>query len=208
GRRPVEAATITGLVYKIVHEPPPPLDHRTLGLPEALVAAATRALHKDPGARFPDMAEMGRALLLAIGDAPAEPPLDPVARRRAFELNYADARRRLADNDLSGALEAARRAQSLDPGRTEIVALVATIEGQLRGAVTVKRPPPPGGAPDEPTRVAVLPGARSAAPPGGPSGTLTDLRTRGASVFQELATFGAPPAIQTVAISPVKDVLA
>ncbi len=211
GRRPFEAATITGLVYKIVHEPPPPLDHRALGLPEALVAAATRALHKDPSARFPDMAEMGRALLLAIGDAPAEPSLDPVARRRAYELNHEEARRRLEANDLSGALEAARRAQSLDPGQIEIVALVAAIEGELRGAVTVKRPPRPAVvpvAPDEPTRVAVLPGARSDAPPSGSSGTLTDLRTRGASVFRELATFGEPPAIQTVALSPVKDVMA
>ena len=195
GRRPFEAATITGLVYKIVHEPPPPLDHRALGLPEALVAAATRALHKDPSARFPDMAEMGRALLLAIGDAPAEPSLDPVARRRAYELNHEEARRRREANDLSGALEAARRAQSLEPGQIEIVALVAAIEGQLREAETVKRPPRTALAADEPTRVAAL-------------GTLTDLRTRGASAFRELATFGEPPAIQRVALSPVKDAVA
>jgi len=195
GRRPFEAATITGLVYKIVHDPPPPLDHRTLGLPEALVGAATRALNKDPSARFPDMAEMGRALLLAIGDAPPEPSLDPVARRRAYELNHEEARRRLEGNDLSGALESARRAQSLDPGQIEIVALVAAIEGELRSATTVKRAPPPPVKAEEPTRVAAL-------------STLTDLRTRGASVFRELATFGEPPAIQTVALSPVKDVLA
>ncbi|PYQ17038.1 MAG: hypothetical protein DMF79_17925, partial [Acidobacteria bacterium] len=141
------------------------------------------------------MAEMGRALLLAIGDAPAEPSLDPVARRRAYELNHEEARRRLEANDLSGALEAARRAQSLEPGQIEIVALVAAIEGQLREAETVKRPPRTALAADEPTRVAAL-------------GTLTDLRKRGASAFRELATFGEPPAIQTVALSPVKDVLA
>ncbi len=72
---------------------------------------------------------------------------------------------------------------------------MAAIEGELRSAVTVQRPPRPAVTPDEPTRVAAL-------------GTLTDLRTRGASVFRELATFGEPPAIQTVALSPVKDVLA
>jgi WD40 repeat protein len=38
--------------------------------------------------------------------------------------------------------------------------------------------------------------------------TLTDLRTRGASVFRDLATFGEPPATQTMCLSPVRDVLA
>ena len=41
-----------------------------------------------------------------------------------------------------------------------------------------------------------------------PPPTLTDLRSRGAAVFRELATFGEPPATQTVALSPVKDLLA
>jgi eukaryotic-like serine/threonine-protein kinase len=206
GRRPFEAKTITSLVYKIVHEPLPPLDYRQLGMPEPLVGAAMKALSKDPSGRFDDMAEMARILLLAIGDAPpVEPLLDPAVRKRAFERNFEEAQRLLSENDLSGALEAARRAQSLDPSRTGIIALVGAIEEQLRAAVTVKRPPRLG--PDEPTRVAEPPGSRTDAVRDTRS-TLTDLRTRGAAVFRELATFGEPPATQTVALSPVKDLLA
>jgi len=37
GRRPFEGKTITSLVYRIVHEPLPPLDYRELGMPEPLV---------------------------------------------------------------------------------------------------------------------------------------------------------------------------
>ena len=206
GRRPFEAKTITSLVYKIVHEPLPPLDYRELGMPERLVGAAMKALNKDPSGRFDDMAEMARALLLAIGDAPPlEPLLDPVVRKRAFERNYEEAQRLRWENDLSGALEAARRAQSLDPSRPGIIAFAAALEEELRAAITVKRPPKP--APDEPTRVAEPPGSRTDAVRDAPS-TLTDLRTRGAAVFRELATFGEPPATQTVALSPVRDLLA
>ena len=210
GRRPFEAPTITSLVYKIVHEPLPPLDPRALGLPEALVAAVAKALAKDPAARFRDMDEMARALLLAIGDAPpAEPALDPAVRRRAFERNYDEARRLFAANDLTAALEAARRAQSLEPSQTEVVALITAIEEQLRMAVTVRRAPkPPPPAPEEPTRLAPPAPAAAVARDPPPSSTLTDLRTRGASVFRELATFGEPPATQTVALSPVRDLLA
>jgi serine/threonine protein kinase len=212
GRRPFLADTITGLVYKIVHDALPPLDVAALRLPDALAAVATKALQKEPTDRFRDMAEMSRALLLAIGDAPPpEPPLDPAVRRRAYELNYQEARRLLAENDISGALEAARRAQSLEPSATAIVALVTAIEQQLRTVVTVRRPPPAArvSEPYEPTQLATALG--TPASPGtwdSRSTTLTNLRTHGASVFRELATFGEPPASQTVALSPVKDLLA
>ena len=51
---------------------------------------------------------MAKALLAAIGAAPPpETPLDPVVRKRAYEANFAEARRLLTEDDLSGALEAA-----------------------------------------------------------------------------------------------------
>jgi WD40 repeat protein len=37
---------------------------------------------------------------------------------------------------------------------------------------------------------------------------ITEIRSRGAAVFRELATFGEPPATQVAALSPVRDVLA
>jgi hypothetical protein len=217
GRRPYESKTITGLVYQIVHAPLPPIDAK--GLPEALLGAVTKALARDPGARFRDMAEMGRALQSAIGlSGPVEPDLDPAVRQRAYEVNYEDARRRLAENDLTGALAAARRAQSLDPTRTAIVALIEAIEGLLLSGETMSHAPPDRDA--AATRLSdgtLLAGAAPLAPAypaeplaekPPPTAALSELRLRGAAVFRELATFGEPPATQAVALSPVKDVLA
>jgi serine/threonine protein kinase len=222
GKRPFEADTIPSLVYKIVHEPLPPVDMR--GAPEAVVAVATRALEKTPSARYGDMAEMSRALLSAIGAAPpVEPLLETAVRIRAYARNFEEARQRLADNDLTGALQAARRAQAFDPAKTAILALISTIEEQLRNSETVRRPAPrlPTPGPQDSTRLASVPPSTrvssptaelvprpTSVPPSLGTATLTDLRTKGASVFRELATFAGPPSTHSVSLCPVKDVLA
>jgi eukaryotic-like serine/threonine-protein kinase len=216
GHRPFEAPTITSLIHRIVNEAPPPVDTRSLHLPEELAAVAARALDKEPKNRFPDLGEMARALLAAIGAVPPpETPLDPVVRRRAYEANFAEARRLLTEDDLSGALEAARRAQALDPARTGIVSLVRVIEEKLRSVATVRREP--SGRPGEavlrtalaaplgtPTSAAT---ARTLSVPPGPLDTAT-LRARGAEAFSELGSFGEPPATKETALSPVADILA
>jgi eukaryotic-like serine/threonine-protein kinase len=211
GRRPFEAPTITSLIHRIVNEPAPVPDARALGLPEALAAAATRALDKDPSRRFADLGEMANALLAAIGATPApETPLDPAVRKRAYEANFAEARRLLADDDLSGALEAARRAQALEPSRTGIVSLVRVIEERLRSGDTVRRLPRvgPGTAATTagPAAPPAQPGPGLAVPPG-PLDTAA-LRAGGAGAFRELGTFGEPPATKEAALSPVADLLA
>jgi serine/threonine protein kinase len=214
GRRPFEAPTITSLVHKIVNDPLPPLDTKALCLPESLAAVATRALDKEPSRRFRDLGEMANALLIAIGATPApEVPLDPVVRRRAYEANFAEARRLLTEDDLSGALEAARRAQTLDNTRTGIVSLIRVIEERLLSATTVRKLPSAG---SEATRTALASPARTptaeatlpalAVPPG-PLDTAT-LRARGAGAFREAGTFGEPPATKEAVLSPAADVLA
>jgi serine/threonine protein kinase len=220
GRRPFEAPTIASLIHRIVSEPFPALDAPALHLPEALAAVATRALDKDPARRFPDLGEMAKALLAAIGATPPpETPLDPVVRKRAYEANFAEARRLLTEDDLSGALEAARRAQALDSTRTGIVSLIRVIEERLRSADTVERLPtgPRGGAAaTDATRTVVsaplrTPVAAAAAPglpvPPGPLDSAA-LRTRGAGAFREVGTFGEPPATKEAVLSPVADILA
>jgi predicted Ser/Thr protein kinase len=204
GRRPYDGATIAGLVYRIVHEPLPPLP-QALGLPPELTAIVARALSKDPDGRFKDLAEMAHALQAVLGGT-GDAPLAPEARRKAYEENFAEARQLLVESDLEGALQAARRAQALEPSRTSIVDLVGAIEQQLRGAPTIRR-----AAPVLPDFGATL---RTPAPDAGireeplPTPVLTTLRLHGAAVFRELATFGEPPATQTASLSPVKDLLA
>jgi len=216
GRRPFESKTTTSLVYKIVHEPLPPLDAERLGLPPALVEAARRSLEKDPAQRYEDIGVMARALLAAIGAAPIpEVPLDPQVRKRGYERNFAEARRLLTEEDLSGALEAARRAKSLDPNRTGIAQLIKVIEERLANAATVQRPPAPPVARDAPT----IPGQRTPSVPApapptapplpviGPLDSAT-LRTQGASALRDLGAFGEPPPTKEIALSPVADLLA
>ena len=219
GRRPFEAPTIASLVHKITSEPPAPLDARALRLPAPLTAVALKALEKDRASRFSDLDAMARALLAAIGATPApDAPLDPVVRKRAYEANYAEARRLLAEADLSSALEAARRAQRLDPERTGILQIIRVIEERLRGEATLERPPAAAGpgptrtvaAPRPPSDPeATLPSAAPVVPAilPGPLDTAT-LRSRGGSAFRDLGTFGEPPPTKEAAVSPVADVLA
>jgi hypothetical protein len=219
GRRPYEAQTITSLVYRSVHAPLPPL-------PPALAAVTHKALAKDPDARFRDLAEMAFALEGASGQhRHRETALPPAARERAYERNFAEARELLARSELDGALAAARRALTLEPSRTGIVALIGVIEQLLRDGTTIRRPAPvlaaaAGGATavrlvTPPTSVSAVRAEPTPTPMPTPipheplPGYMTmELRARGASVFRELATFGEPPATQTTALSPVRDLLA
>jgi hypothetical protein len=212
GRRPFEAATIAGLIHKIVAEPLPPIDAKALRLPEALAAAAARALDRDRERRFPDLGALARALLAAIGATPPpDTPLDPAVRKRAYEANFTEARRLLTEDDFSGALEAAKRAQSLVPTRTGIVALIRVIEERLRSTDTGGRPPDERQA-AEAARAAVAtvptrtraPATRDLPVPPGPLDTAT-LRSQGAAAFRDLGTFGEPPATKEAALSPVAD---
>ena len=206
GRRPFEAKTIGSIIQKIIGEPLAPLDAKELGLSEALVAVVVRALDRDPERRYPDLKEMAGALLAAIGATPPpETPLDPAVRQRGYELNFAEARRLLAGEELSGALEAARRAQSLEPTRTGIISLIKVIEERLAGASTLRRPP---------GTVTPLPAAPVTATPSGglpvALGPLDSavLRARGAGALSDQGAFGEPPSTKEVALSPVADRLA
>jgi eukaryotic-like serine/threonine-protein kinase len=221
-RRPFEAPTITSLITKIVSAPPPPLDAKALRLPDGLAAVALRALDKNPERRFADLDEMAKALLAAIGAAPLkEAPLDPLIKKRAYEANFAEARRLLAEADLSGALEAAKRARALDPTRTGILSLIKVIEQRLSSVATLQRlpaAPAPGKAQEATRKAAAQPPAPAATVlpnatvpglpvPPGPLDTAT-LRARGSAAFRELGTFGEPPSTKEAALSPVADIMA
>ncbi len=204
GQRPFQAPTFVGLVYKIVHDPVPPLESLAPDLPKPLTDVVARTLEKDPARRYQDLAELATALQAVRGvkDSTA-PTLSPEARDRAVDLEVAQVRRLMAANDLERALEAARRAQALAPSRTEVVELIEQIELFLSDAPSTAKP--------ETTRPAIettVLATPTPSKPRLPTPVLTELRARGASVFRELATFGEPPATQAVARSPVDDLLA
>lgn len=182
GRRPFVSPNFTTLALQIVNDPLPALGDIAASLPAGLTQVVARALAKAPADRYPDLAHMAADLRKVAGlRAPVESPLSEESRRRSYLENLEEANRRLAAHDLERALESARRAQAVEPSGREVVALLEGIEAQLRGG-----PPPP------PPRVSIT----------------ERLRNHGAAAYRDLGTFGEPPATQTMAFSPARDILA
>jgi WD40 repeat protein/predicted Ser/Thr protein kinase len=216
GKRPFSSPTFMSLAYKIVHEPLPPITEAAPSVPTDVAEVVNRALQKGPGDRFVDLAEMAAALSACVGRAaPGEPTLDLGTRELRFRQHLEAARARLRGSDLEGALQAARQAQALWPSRTDVVSLLGEIEGRLEAP----HAPPPAGA----TMVVAtedlhpatplpppgpLPLPAGAATPVGTTTIITALKTRGAAVFRELATFGEPPGCGTAVLSPRASLLA
>lgn len=65
GRRPFAGTSDAGLVTAILRDPPPPLRTARPDTPTAVDAIVTRALAKDPGARYPDAGAMRAELAAA-----------------------------------------------------------------------------------------------------------------------------------------------
>jgi tRNA A-37 threonylcarbamoyl transferase component Bud32 len=70
GTRPFQAESVSGILVKILTEEPPPVDSRAAGLPPGVGAVLSRAMAKDPSARYQSGAEMIEALR---AHAPAVP---------------------------------------------------------------------------------------------------------------------------------------
>jgi hypothetical protein len=199
GHCPFRADTIPALIYKIVREPLPSLEGDALGAPPAVGEVVRRALTKAPSERYHDLAEMAAALETAAGlSGPFEPQLSPAERARACQQSLAEAHRLMEQNDLERALEAARRAQALEPSRTGVVALVQSLEERLEDAPTVVDAP----------AVALPARTPAVASPGPPQLTSEIVRRRGSSAFEDGGTFGEPPAVHAACLSPVSDLLA
>ncbi len=98
GVRPFRGEGATQVLYKIVHEEPPAVDLAALGeLGPKLQAVLARALAKEPDARYPGAAALGRALADVLEDVrKAEAPPPPLAvaalaaARKAAPGGYTD----------------------------------------------------------------------------------------------------------------------
>jgi serine/threonine-protein kinase len=62
GKKPFHAEQATGIIMKILHEDPPPLDQVVPGLPAQLVAAVNKAIAKKPADRFATANEFAKEL--------------------------------------------------------------------------------------------------------------------------------------------------
>jgi serine/threonine-protein kinase len=129
GRPPFVAPSEGMLARRILREGPPVLALADSGLPSGLPELVARALAPRPRARFLDFGEMAFALE-ALFTSPnlAAAPLRPDFRDASATAQSAEARRRMTHGDFEAALEAARRAQALEPDRPDVVALVDELE--------------------------------------------------------------------------------
>jgi WD40 repeat protein len=132
GQRPFTAPTVPGLVYQIVHAPLPPVDERKLGLPPKLVAVVERILKKDPNQRFKDLAQFARTLEKVMGEPATTVELSSEERTKGYTTNLDLARGLLEQGQPQRALEAARRAQALEPSHRSVVDLIQEIEVALK----------------------------------------------------------------------------
>jgi tRNA A-37 threonylcarbamoyl transferase component Bud32 len=130
--RPFVATTVPSLVYRIVHATPAPLDALKLGLPAKLVSVVERVLSKDPDKRFRDLALMARALEQVMGAPNPTKEISGEARARSYTTNFQLAESLLEGGQPQRALEAARRAQALEPSHGSVVDLVHEIEIALK----------------------------------------------------------------------------
>jgi TonB family protein len=62
GQRPFQGDSITSVMYRVVHEPPPPPRQWDTDLPASYDDIFRCALSKDPAARFPDASSLASAL--------------------------------------------------------------------------------------------------------------------------------------------------
>jgi tRNA A-37 threonylcarbamoyl transferase component Bud32 len=93
GRRPFVGDSLTGILMKILTEPPPPIDFGALSLPAPLGDVVRRALAKDPAERFPSGRALVEAAEKAAGLAAEVPPtVVDETRRSAVPAAVAAAR--------------------------------------------------------------------------------------------------------------------
>jgi serine/threonine-protein kinase len=108
GRRPFDGETLHAVLYKVVHEQPPPLKDIAPDVPLSLQPIVWRALAKDPGARYPSAGAMARdltAVRMALSGAKTVAIRSRVTPLRTLRVEQpARRRRRLLLGTGAGAL--------------------------------------------------------------------------------------------------------
>ena len=77
GQRPFRGEGPTDILYKIVHEPPEPLDVGALELDPRLAAVVAKALEKDVERRYPTATALGDALQVILDELKQRDPVAP-----------------------------------------------------------------------------------------------------------------------------------
>jgi serine/threonine protein kinase len=130
GRRPFTGEGATEVLYKIVHDPPPPLDTEIGGLAPRLQEVLDRALAKDPEQRYPSAARLADALtdvLEAYSRKVAGVPRSGDAREAVKA-----ARRLLREGGVDESLRRLRELKEQSPDSVEVRRALRTANRDLQ----------------------------------------------------------------------------
>jgi serine/threonine protein kinase len=112
GRKPFDAESMHGVLYKIMQEEPTPLREAAPGTPEALAHIVEKALAKNPDERFPSASD----LLVALRQARSAPPAGRGPERSAdHERGHAAAATRPAPRRTAGESSRSSSRSSVPP---------------------------------------------------------------------------------------------
>lgn len=124
GHVPFDADSTMQVVYKQLHDPPPPIDEVAPHLPEALVQVVMRALEKDPANRQSSAIELSEELKDAVessGEAGSLSMTDPLVPRPVAAGVRTPSQSAIAPStDESGRITSAEKKTPTAPGQTAV----------------------------------------------------------------------------------------
>ncbi|HKC13569.1 MAG TPA: serine/threonine-protein kinase, partial [Vicinamibacteria bacterium] len=144
GRRPFTGEGATEVLYKIVHDPPPPLNTEVGGLAPRLQEVLDRALAKDPEQRYPSAARLADALADVLEAYSRSLTGVPRSGGDAQEAVKA-ARRLLKEGGVDESLRRLRELKEQSPGSVDVRRALRTANRDLQ-----RRNRPPDPEPDFP----------------------------------------------------------
>jgi serine/threonine protein kinase len=142
GRRPFLGEAATEVLYKIVHDPPPPLDTEIGGLAPRLQEVLDRALAKEPEQRYPSAARLADALADVL-DAYSR-TLTGVPRAGDAQEAVKAARRLSREGGVDESLRRLRELKEQNPDSVEVCRALRTANRDLQ-----RRTYPPDPQPDD-----------------------------------------------------------
>lgn len=211
GQTPFQAESTPALLYKQVHEPPPPLRSFVSDLPPAVEAVVSQALAKDPVHRFRSAGEMARALQAAVARRPAPPK--PVSSRYNRVLPWGGMAAGLVLVALIVALLARERSSPEAPAAAPLLAGQVETPGQVAPTMPTQRPtlvatstqaqaPPPTDTP--PPRATDTP-APTPEPVGQVTSDQLNVRVGAGAIFPSLGKLAAGETVQLLGRNDVGD---
>ena len=127
GRKPFTGDVPTAVMFKIVYDPPPPLDDEQIDHRGGLRDIVMKTLAKDPDQRYQDLAEVADALENIVSDLRSAERKKLEQMRARLGKMIAESRSLLKGNKFRRARDIVEQAAQMDPANTEVARLRSEI---------------------------------------------------------------------------------